>query len=94
MLTQFTSDAEHARATTEVLRGRDIAALGREIVVFLIGARFNRLLEPRRRVPNVRAVPPVPSELLRDPSLGLFGAHSFWSSRVSRPETIQQDRGG
>ncbi len=46
------------------------------VVVFLIGARINRLRSVRAWLPVVRAMPRMLAELQRDPGLGLLGVTS------------------
>ena len=51
-------------------------------VVFLIGARFNRLRRPRSWWPVFTAMPRMLAELQRHPELGLLSAQMFRSGRT------------
>lgn len=60
---------------SEVLKGRHTAdfAERREVVLFLIGMRINRLWQVWRWLPVLAAMPRMILELARDPSRGLLG---------------------
>ena len=66
----------------EVITGRQTATVDDDVVVFLIGMRFNRLRRVRSWLPAFRAMPRMLRELAADPSLGLLGVHSFWAGRT------------
>lgn len=68
----------------KVLEGRRTAELGdrRELVLFLIGMRINRLWQVWRWAPVLAAMPRMLVELAKNPSLGL----------LSRPRTFVSGR--
>lgn len=66
----------------EVINGRQTATVDDDVVVFLIGMRFNRILRPWTWLPAFRAMPTMLRELSSDPSLGLLGVRTYWSGRV------------
>ena len=66
----------------DVITGRQTATVDDDVVVFLIGMRFNRLRRVRSWLPAFRAMPRMLRELASDPSLGLLGVHSFWAGRT------------
>ena len=66
----------------EVIKGRQTATVDDDVVVFLIGMRFNRILRPWTWLPAFRAMPRMLRELANDPSLGLLGVRSYWSGRT------------
>ena len=65
-----------------VIKGRQTATVDDDVVVFLIGMRFNRLLRPWTWLPAFLAMPRMLRELAGDPSLGLLGARTYWSGRT------------
>ena len=65
-----------------VIKGRQTATVDDDVVVFLIGMRFNRILRPWTWLPAFRAMPRMLRELYGQPELGLLGARSYWSGRV------------
>jgi hypothetical protein len=70
---------------TRINPGRFTAELGdrKEVVVFIIGMRINRLLQVWRWMPVLAAMPKMIVELSRDPSLGLLAQpRTFLSGRV------------
>jgi len=67
---------------TAVINGRQTATVDDEVVVFLIGMRFNRLLRPRTWLPAFLAMPRMLRELQTNPALGLLGVRSYWSGRT------------
>jgi len=70
---------------TRINPGRFTAELGdrKEVVVFIIGMRINRLLQVWRWMPVLAAMPKMIVELCRDPSLGLLAQpRTFLSGRV------------
>lgn len=67
---------------TAITAARQTADLDRDLVVFIIGMRINRLRSPRSWLPAFRAMPRMLAELFRDPELGLISAQWFWSGRV------------
>jgi hypothetical protein len=62
---------------------RQSAHIDGDFVVFLIGARINRLRAVRKWLPVVRAMPPMIKELRADPTLGLLGVESFFNGRTT-----------
>lgn len=66
----------------DMLRGRWTVPPERGVVVFLIGARVNRLRSPRTWWPAVAAMPRMLAELGRIPDSGLLGARTFVSGRT------------
>jgi hypothetical protein len=68
--------------TTPAPTGRLTADAPSGTVVFLIGARFNRLRRPRSWWPVLTAMPRMLAELQRHPELGLLSAQLFRSGRT------------
>lgn len=66
----------------EIMTGRQTATVDDDVVVFLIGMRFNRLRRVRSWLPAFRAMPRMLQELAANPELGLLGVHSFWMGRT------------
>lgn len=60
-----------------IMPGRMAATLDGDFVVFLIGARINRLRDIRGWLPVVRAMPRMLKELSRHPELGLLATHTL-----------------
>jgi hypothetical protein len=67
----------------DVIPGRQTATVDDDIVVFLIGMRFNRILRPGTWLPVVRAMPRMLRELSAHPELGLLGHRTYWSGRTT-----------
>ena len=67
---------------SDVITGRQTATIDDDIVVFIIGMRFNRLSRPRTWLPAFRAMPKMLQELASRPELGLLEYRSYWSGRV------------
>jgi hypothetical protein len=67
---------------SDVITGRQTATVDGDIVVFIIGMRFNRLSRPRTWLPAFRAMPRMLQELASRPELGLLEYRSYWSGRV------------
>ncbi len=67
---------------SDVITGRQTATVDDDIVVFIIGMRFNRLSRPRTWLPAFRAMPRMLRELASRPELGLLEYRSYWSGRV------------
>src|SRR3954454_9921746 len=66
----------------KINNGRFTADLqGEEAVVFLIGARINRLRSVRKWLPVAMAMPKMLRELAQQPELGLLSARSYVSGR-------------
>ena len=66
----------------EVITGRQTATVDDDVVVFLIGMRFNRILRPWTWLPAFNAMPKMLRELAAQPDLGLLGYRTYWSGRV------------
>jgi len=66
----------------DVITGRQTATVDDDLVVFIIGMRFNRLSRPRTWLPAFRAMPRMLQELASRPELGLLEYRSYWSGRV------------
>ena len=66
----------------EVIKGRQTATVDDDVVVFLIGMRFNRILRPWTWLPAFNAMPKMLRELASQPELGLLGYRTYWSGRV------------
>jgi len=64
----------------KVFPGRFTARLEGSFVVFLIGVRVNRLLVPHKWIPTVAAMPPMLTELYKQPESGFLGAYTsmYW----------------
>ncbi len=65
-----------------VINGRQTATLDEDVVVFLIGMRFNRVLRPWTWLPAFLAMPRMLRELAADEHLGLLGVRTYWSGRT------------
>jgi hypothetical protein len=73
--------AEEA-APAGVLGGSRTAVVPeREVVVFLIGMRFNRFRKVRSWWPTFVGMPRMLRELADHPDAGLLGARTYWSGR-------------
>ena len=66
----------------DVFKGRQTATVDDDVVVFLIGMRFNRILRPWTWLPAFTAMPKMLRELASQPDLGLLGYRTYWSGRV------------
>src|SRR5258708_14899124 len=62
----------------QVLAERVTASIDRDIVVFLIGMRINRLWKIHKWLPVALAMPRMVRELYADPSSGFLGAHAWF----------------
>lgn len=71
-----------------LLAGRQAATIEGDFVVFLIGARLNRLRDVRGWLPVVRAMPRMLAELDARPELGLL--YSWGASRGMRERFLVQ----
>jgi hypothetical protein len=80
MLTPFTST--HPEVAMAVPFERRTATGDRDVVVFLIGMRINRLRSPRQWGPVLTAMPRMLRELARHPDLGLLDASTYVSGRT------------
>ena len=60
-----------------VFPGRYTATSDKPFVVFLIGMRVNKVLALRSWIQVARAMPPMITELMRNPDLGLLHAEFF-----------------
>jgi hypothetical protein len=80
MLTSFTSRTEGYMKAIE--RERVTAPADRDVVVFLIGMRINRLRDVRQWGPVFVAMPRMLRELGAHPELGLLHAQNFVSGRT------------
>ena len=67
---------------TEVTKERVCAEPDKEIVVFLIGMRINKLWKVWRWLPVAMAMPRMLKELGAKPELGLIAAFPYFSGRV------------
>lgn len=63
-------------------KGRTAAKIEGDFVVFLIGARINRLALVHKWLPVVRAMPRMLKELAKRPELGLMHAEGFLQGRT------------
>jgi hypothetical protein len=63
-----------------IVPGRMTARIDGDFVVFLIGARINRVTAVRSWLPVVRAMPRMIAELHANPSLGLLGMQTARTS--------------
>lgn len=66
---------------TAIARGRWSHDHTGELTVFIIGMRINRWLRPDAWLPVVTAMPPMLSELYRDPTSGFLGHQMSVNSR-------------
>lgn len=64
------------------IAGRMTADADRDVVVFLIGMRFNNLLAPRSWWPVMRAMPRMLRELSQERGRGLLGFQTLLGPRV------------
>src|SRR3954454_11816741 len=67
---------------TAVVDGRQTAVGDRDVVVFLIGMRINKLRALRQWGPVLVAMPRMLRELAAHPELGLLSAQSYMSGRT------------
>jgi hypothetical protein len=65
----------------EVIKDRMCAQIDGEVVVFLIGMRFNRLWKVHKWLPVMLAMPRMLKELSENPDLGLLG-YEMWFGRT------------
>ena len=65
-----------------IQNGRFAATIEGDFVVFVIGMRVNRLLQPHKWVPVARAMGPMIAELKRQPDLGLLHVEFFLGGRT------------
>ncbi len=65
-----------------IQNGRFAAQIEGDFVVFLIGMRINRLLQPHKWMPVARAMPLMLAELTRQPELGLLHVEFFLGFRT------------
>jgi len=63
-------------------KGRYSAKLDGDFVVFLIGARINRLWQVNKWLPVVRAMPRMLKELAQHPELGLLHVEGYLQGRT------------
>jgi hypothetical protein len=66
-----------------VIEGRQTAAYDKDVVVFLIGMRVNKLRAWRQWLPVAKAMGPMLRELSADPDSGLLGFRSFFGLRTT-----------
>jgi hypothetical protein len=66
-----------------VIEGRQTAAYDKELVVFLIGLRVNKLRAWRQWLPVAKAMGPMLRELTADPDSGMLGFRSFFGLRTT-----------
>src|SRR3978361_198292 len=66
----------------ELKAGRHTAEEGKDVVVFLIGMRINRLRSLRDWFPVFLAMPRMLKELEQRPELGMLQAQTFLSGRT------------
>ena len=62
----------------KIITERVTAQIDGDIVVFLIGLRFNKLWKVHRWLPVLSAMPRMLRELYSDPSLGFLGANAWF----------------
>lgn len=67
---------------TKINEGRWTAEVDEEIVVFLIGMRFNKLRAISKWWAVAKAMPPMLTELMSDPDSGLLNFHMHVSWRA------------
>jgi hypothetical protein len=65
-----------------VRNGRYAAEIDGDFVVFLIGMRINRLLQPQKWLPVAMAMPRMLRELAQQKELGLLAARGYFSGRT------------
>lgn len=65
----------------EVIKDRMCAEVNGEVVVFLIGMRFNKLWKIHKWLPVFLAMPKMIRELEQQPELGFLGYH-LWLGRT------------
>jgi len=66
----------------QVIQDRMCAQVDGEVVVFLIGMRFNKLWKIHKWLPVVLAMPRMLRELGQNPDLGFLGAHTWFGRTV------------
>ncbi len=67
----------------EIVEGRQTAAYDKDVVVFLIGMRVNKLRAWRQWLPVAKAMSPMLRELSNDPDSGLLGFRVFPGLRTT-----------
>ncbi|MEU0090391.1 DUF4188 domain-containing protein [Kribbella sp. NPDC006257] len=67
----------------EIVEGRQTAAYDKDVVVFLIGMRVNKLRAWRQWLPVTKAMSPMLRELSADPDSGLLGFRVFPGLRTT-----------
>jgi hypothetical protein len=66
----------------ELIEDRMCAQVDEEVVVFLIGMRFNKLWKIHKWFPIMLAMPRMLKELHQHPELGFLGEHSWFGRTV------------
>lgn len=66
----------------EVIKDRMCAQIDGEVVVFLIGMRFNKLWKIHKWFPVMLAMPRMLKELHQNPELGFLGEHAWFGRTV------------
>ncbi len=66
----------------EVIKDRMYAQVDGDVVVFLIGMRFNKLWKIHKWLPVVMAMPRMLKELHQHPELGFLGEHTWFGRTV------------
>lgn len=66
----------------EVIKDRMCAQIDGEVVVFLIGMRFNKLWKIHKWFPVMLAMPRMLKELHQHPELGFLGEHAWFGRTV------------
>ena len=66
----------------EIIKDRMCAEVDGEVVVFLIGMRFNKLWKIHKWLPVVLAMPRMLKDLEQKPDLGLLGFHTWFGRTV------------
>ncbi len=76
----------------KVHKGRFTAEVDGDVVVFVIGMRFNKLWKVHKWMPVFVAMPKMLRVLLSDPSKGLLGAHHAGRPHDHRAPVLAQLR--
>ena len=66
----------------QIFKERMTASINKDLVVFLIGMRFNKLWKVHKWLPVVTAMPKMLTELYNKPELG-FVSHESWFGRTT-----------
>lgn len=66
----------------KITPGRTTADVDGDVVVFLIGMRFNKLWKVHKWLPVVTAMPRMLTELFKHPDKGMLNAQTFVSGRT------------